>query len=969
MMKAIKSLLLLTSLIGLYAAAVKMDHKTHDELINRLESTLSSMSSSAQERPAVIHRLAGLYSDRARLKGMEEVEQNCGDCLQSKKDRQTAISYFKTSLKDQPKDKQGEILVQIAHLEGLNNRESKSLAIYKEIIKTGRKSYSSRVIALAHLNIAENQFRKAKFKEALKSYKKAEKYDLPDRSLPKYRSAWCYLNLGNEKRAVNILIEILKDPALVRDASFHEDVSSDLASLYPRVYLGNKQIEELLSLSPENKRKDNLKTMADEAGRLGKSGSAILALEAYSREPGFTAVEQIDTQIRIAQLQFNRGKTSLAQQDFQKALSLWKTLGCEDKNLCAEIQGRYKKFVTSWNQLKKSTPDRNLLRAYQNYLEVFSDDLEMTHWAALVARELKIYKEGTDLFRKAAVLAKSQKNDKLFEGSLLGEIEMAEKSKNKGLIESAYTNYVKENPNGSKVWDIRFARAVLWADLKKRQEAFSEFHEIVTSSNSKSNSFKTQSADMALDQLAALNDHQALEIRSQEYAKFLPKKRADYYKIARTAVLNQVPELAKVSSEKALSKLDKFPPSGASKDELIKLHKNRILLAQQIQDLNRTEKAAKDLYGIKGLKDSDNEYALSVLAWVSELKLDFKSAYHFHKKITPKKSKASDELKLAVLSELAGLNSYKHYTNYLKKERRRSQRNIVRASLIKNSSKPWRELDKHLKELKKSPALLAQVALDAYAKQPSKSRIKELLKTTKIGNYPEGQTLARQFELDDLKKFDRKIAKHKLNSRNDRLLQSSIKSRLKLLGEADKQVRKAIRSKDWSLKVITLAISARENERLQRDLLSLPAPRGLNAAQKSEYQKLIFEQSEIYRTKAANISQDINTQFAQTNVLEGMEKVLQTSDSSVRKILEKELLMAKDLVRGNAEKRLSQMLKLPTSRPSYKEVLVARNAVREDPFNMRKVSRLQEMEEQRGQETMAGYLDARKSEIQKGAKL
>ena len=59
------------------AQALKMDHKTHDELIGRLESTLETMSKSAKERPAVIHRLAGLYSDRARLKSMEEVERNC----------------------------------------------------------------------------------------------------------------------------------------------------------------------------------------------------------------------------------------------------------------------------------------------------------------------------------------------------------------------------------------------------------------------------------------------------------------------------------------------------------------------------------------------------------------------------------------------------------------------------------------------------------------------------------------------------------------------------------------------------------------------------------------------------------------------------------------------------------------------------------------------------------------------------
>src|SRR5690606_11316626 len=83
----LSTLLLFCATMTIHSHGVKMDYETHDELIGRLESTLSSMSKSAKERPAVIHRLAGLYADRARLKGMREIEQNCNDCLKSKKDR------------------------------------------------------------------------------------------------------------------------------------------------------------------------------------------------------------------------------------------------------------------------------------------------------------------------------------------------------------------------------------------------------------------------------------------------------------------------------------------------------------------------------------------------------------------------------------------------------------------------------------------------------------------------------------------------------------------------------------------------------------------------------------------------------------------------------------------------------------------------------------------------------------------
>lgn len=950
------------------AYAVKMDYETHDDLIQRLESTLATLSPQANEKPAVIYRLAGLYADRARLKSMKEIEKSCGNCLKSKEDRKTAIKYFETSLKKQPKKSQGEILVQIAHLETLNNNTRKSMKMYKNILKDGRKNYSSRVIALSYLNLAEDHFRNGNFKSALSNYRRAQKYDVPDKALPEYRIAWCYLNLGNEKRAIKQIKGILTNPEMMKDRSFHEDVSSDLATLLPRAYLGNKQINEMLSLSPENRRKDNLKAMAEEASRLGKKGSAILVWKAYSEEPGFSRTEQIDTQIRIAQLQFDLGKTSLAQADYKKALDLWKKLGCKGED-CSEIQSRYKSFVTSWNKVKKSNPDKNLLEAYKSYLSVFDNDLDMTHWAALTARHLKDFKSGTSLFRKASQLAKEQKNTKLFEGSLLGEIELAEGSKNKSLMESAYSHYIKENPSGDKVFETRFARAVLWAEAKKTNEAFSEFHYIVTSSDKNASAYKVQAADLALDQLAKLNDHASLEKRSQEYSQILPKKQSQYLKVARKAVLNQVPTLASKSLHQALKKLEAYPQKGASKDELVKLHKNRIHLSQQIKSVDKAEDAARDLYRIKGLSDSDNEYALSVLAWAAELKLDFKTAYRYQKKITPKKTSSSDELKLAVLSELGGLNSKKHYQNYLKKERDTRSRNIVRMNLVKRAGNPWTELKKHLKELKKSPDLLAEVVLDSHARKSYPARVKYLLKSTKIKKYPEGQTLARQFKLDDLKKFDRKISRHRLNSRNDRLLQASIKKRLKLLDQADRKVKNAIRSKDWSLQVISLAINARENERLQKDLLALPTPRGLNKDQTAQYKKLLFDQSESYRAKAANISKDINSLFDQDKILDGMSQVLKTANRSVRKVLEKELVMAKNLVRGSAKNRLSRMLKLPSQVPSFQEVTIARNALREDPFNIRKATQLKALEEQRGGDTMAGYLDARIDELKKGAKL
>ena len=120
----------------------------------------------------------------------------------------------------------------------------------------------------------------------------------------------------------------------------------------------------------------------------------------------------------------------------------------------------------------------------------------MTQWAALVARDVKQYRQAVDLFRRSAVLAKNDKSPaslKVLEGSLLGEIEMAEASKDLKLREDAYSFYLSTNPQGAKAFEARFQRANVWYQQGKHAEAFSEFHYIATTAGYDHHDIKAQS--------------------------------------------------------------------------------------------------------------------------------------------------------------------------------------------------------------------------------------------------------------------------------------------------------------------------------------------------------------------------------------------------------------------------------------------------------------------------------------------
>src|SRR5690606_19144741 len=125
-------------------------------------------------------------------------------------------------------------------------------------------------------------------------------------------------------------------------------------------------------------------------------------------------------------------------------------------------------------------------------------------------------------------------------------------------------------------------------------------------------------------------------------------------------------------------------------------------------ELDAVFATADQLLKVPGLSDTDREWAMSQKVWVSELKLNFADAYRLSLKMSfPHLSKADRELRLALLAELAGLDARKHNEAILKLSKNTRAKNLVRVSLIRSSGNPWKELDRHRDQLRKTPDLLA----------------------------------------------------------------------------------------------------------------------------------------------------------------------------------------------------------------------------------------------------------------------
>ncbi len=976
------------------ASAVKMDETTHDMVIQRLEYGLDGMEKSFPERTGILLRLADLYADRARLKAMNEAESNCKDCKGALNDRKKAIASYQEAMPKAEKEDRGRLSLQIAHLYALNDETKKSNELYISILKAKKNSYPSDVRAIAFASVAEQKFRNGDFKGALKDFESARKENVKNRALVEFRIAWCQLNLGQNEKATKTLVHLLKTPELLAtqttdgktvDAGFVTDISHDLAIFLARSNVGPKEIDLLKQLSPQANRKENLHMLATETDRQGKKASSLIVWAAYVDEGDVQPGEKLEVQTRVAQIYYDMNRQELAANAYEKALDLWTKLGCKDATLCDDLKARLRKFVTAWNKSQKINPTENLLRIYISYTRVFPTDTEMLHWGGIVARDRKNTKQAIALFHQAATqsyqeLQKNPSNktmQNIFEGSLLAEIEMAETSKDTKAQEAAYNFYLQLNPNGGKSFEIRYQRAHLYYSSNRFQESFSEFHYLASMPSKEHRDLSIKSADLSLDSLVALKDDKNLQVRSLEYARFFPERKTEYLKISRKATMNIVAaDLAKAGNadrtdyHASLVALNAVNMDGADDVERIKFYKNKIVIAEKALDVGAVKDSSASLLGIKKLSAEDKEWTMTQQVWAAQLELNFALAYRLSKQMKlAELSKADRELRLALLLELSGQNPRVHNENYLKLAGNTRSANLVRVTMIKNSSAQWKELDKQLPHLRQTPDLLAGLTLEVFAAHQDYKKAEHMLKTTNISRYAAGQTLQRHLDLKEFSAFDRKIRAHRIYGFSDHAMQKTLKERMKLLNQSEKYAQSAFKRHDWTLQTLALTSLARENRRLYHDIQSLPVPSRLSAIEKQKYQQLLKNQSLPYLTRAEKIEREVSDSWSESNSVQNLQAAYMTATPELQRLYRDEIIPLAVNAPSGAKNRLDGLLNTPYRRPSQKDILLARQELQSHPFDISKAERLRELESHGGRPAMVVYLDERISQLKKGKSL
>jgi hypothetical protein len=963
----------------------KLDLSTHDSLIQKLESILSNRDSDTMYKQSQLAlRLADLYSERARLWSLEK--EGKGDQLYKEQivtDRTKAVKIYTQVLPSLKSQEKGRVLLQTAHLHLLMQNQDDAVKIYAGIVKNATQN-KKETVAVAQIQWADILFYKSEFDKSSKLFRDSLKIkENPSKGYALYRDAWCQYNLGKTKEAQVQLISLLKnkslflkkskaDKAIVTDTSFQEEVSRDLATFMARNNIVESDIQTLVSLSPDSARQKNLVYLATELDRTAKKESALMVWAIIGKQDVDFA-SQLEGQIQITRIQYDLGHKAKLLTEIDRSIALLKGPACKKAgDECTLGQQGLKKILTDWGKAEERAPTTELIIGFGKYTTAF-DDAEMSYWTGHSSLKRKMYQEAFNAFSKAGHLfAKMDRSEarlaRMFEGSLLGAIEAGELSEDASMQLSSFRLYLELNPKGPKRDEIKYQIGHIFYENEEYVQAADLFRELAVDTKAPA-SIREKSSELCLDSSVILKNEAQIEDDSLLFSQTF-KARAPYFLgLWRKSILNQAAKIinSTVSTKEQLTlqltKLDKVAYSSWPATEKKTLIKNKIAIALRLKNLDMVAKSSDQFLGLDGLSLDEKNWALDQAAWVAEMRMDFLAALRLLKQITPKKSQIGEHhFKIALLMELAHQDPTPEYLKFMTVSKDQDKNQYAAYQLIHFSSEPKKLFSKYSRVLKGNPQLFAAAGVITFEKSADMSIARAVLANKPSKDTFETQILARSMEIKSFEQLQKKLGSTPLVGRSDRLIQKNLVERIKLIKQLEKRSQSAIQKKDTSLQLILLAQVYHENSKLVQDILALPAPKQLDAAQKKFYQEQVQLQVKPYITQAITVK----------------EKVAEMWDVAIKQAVFKDLFdLAEESTKPGSLLASAEIEKLKKAaeqsgqkenpfinftRERHKVATEAnqlQKSIVEDPFNFNDIEKLKSLQKALGRGPMVAYLESR----------
>ena len=269
---------------------------------------------------------------------------------------------------------------------------------------------------------------------------------------------------------------------------------------------------------------------------------------------------------------------------------------------------------------------------------------------------------------------------------------------------------------------------------------------------------------------------------------------------------------------------------------------------------------------------------------------------------------------------------------------------------------------KYGRSLKSNSTLYASAGVIAYEKSQDYTIARAVLANKPSRATFESQILARSIELKEFDVLAQKIQGTPLTSRSEKTVQKNLMARIKLIKQLEKKSQHAIQKRDSSLQLIYLTQVAHENAKLVQDIMALPIPKQLSAAQKKFYQEQIQLQVKPYLTQAIVVKEKV-AQLWDTAIKQSVFKDLH--DLSVETDKPGSILARMEIAKLTKAAGLAGLSENPFinfTRERHKvasEATELQKLISEDPFNSKDIEKFTSLQKRLGNGPMVAYLESR----------
>lgn len=985
-MKTLPYLILFFSFLSVKSAIAseKLDLQTHDSLIKKLESVVDQQNKNDSMflETNLAYRLADLYAERARLLAADQEGQ--GEKIHEKQiklDRESAIKIL-SRITDQlqPKEK-GTALMQMAHLHTLQNQPEKALALYLQM-QSSNKLYDEKTNAMVQTQLADAEFFKAEFDQAKKHYIKALVKQNPRKAYVMWRLAWCNYNQGRTKVAETELIDLLKKKDLFlnaagqEDVSFQEDVSHDLALFMAKNGIDQESPKTLSKLSPQAAQKKNLIFLATELDRTAKKESALIVWKLVGAHD-ISFEDQLSRQIQMTKIEYDLGRKKNLLIELDRSIQLLKKSNCDSNAECVVAKQNLRHIITDWAKAEERLPSAELISAFAQFTQNFSD-FEMSYWAAQAAFKRRQYKDAYQFHLQTIQILSSVSNkkaieSKMFEGSLIGSVEMAELTKDSNIRFEAYNRYLNLKPNGQQASQVKYQLAHWHYEKNDYQKASDEFRKLAADKKMPMD-LREKAADLSLDSDVLVKDEKQIEAHSLELAMLLPSKKSEYLEIYRKSILNQSALILNQRQENLyaaeLKKLNSVPESQFSQQSLKQVIKNKIELAFRLKDTDALIYNANKLLNLPKISQDEKQMGLGHLAWVYEIKLNFKQALKIYAQLKPatKSEQANYFFKLATLKELAHLNPTFEYESFLALSNAKEKREYAAYQIVLNAKNPSKAFAKYQIVLAKNHDLFNSAALFVFEKTRDQNFAMQILRRPAFAKSEQGLLVQHTLDIQKFIQLRKQIAATKFKDKSDLAVKRTLMRRNKQIKDIEFLANLSIKNKDTSMQIIYLTSAADQKRSLANEILTLPIPKNLAKEQKQAYQQQVQVMIQPYLEEATVIEQKVNKLWS----LAIEKQTFQNLSSCFVKEKPGCQLAATEMKLLNASAKQTSLKSTPfenlseTRQKTLVEVDRIEERIQKNPFNTNDLAKLKALQSTLGHGPMVAYLDNRLSELNGG---